>query len=178
MAVTHHENGIHLSQKLYSEEMLPQFQLSSSHPCSTSLNRAKKLRQNSASLRFSTWYYSQSAHRWLDHVTDAGYQARPPICNVSSFSVSLSALSPSSCSPPWHPQVHLRICTPATAPNMVFGIHCDIQGFSIIPAPHSKEPIGYRDLWLHRGSLGLVSRFAPQHWCLHLSCRSISSLIV
>jgi len=50
IAVTRDENGLHLSQKRYAEEILRRFQFSSSHPCSTPLSPGTKLRKESGTL--------------------------------------------------------------------------------------------------------------------------------
>ena len=50
IAVTGDKNGHHLSQERYGEEILQQFQFSSSHPCSTPLSTGTKLRTQSGAL--------------------------------------------------------------------------------------------------------------------------------
>jgi len=47
IAVTRDENGLHLSQERYAEEILRRFQFSSSHPCSTPVSSGTKLRMES-----------------------------------------------------------------------------------------------------------------------------------
>jgi hypothetical protein len=50
IAVPQDENGLHLSLEQYAEEILPRFQFSCSHPCSTSLSPGTKFRQDSGAL--------------------------------------------------------------------------------------------------------------------------------
>jgi len=50
IAVTWDENGLHLSQERYAEEILQRFQFSSSHRCTTPLIPGTKLRQESGAL--------------------------------------------------------------------------------------------------------------------------------
>jgi hypothetical protein len=50
IAVTRDENGLHLSQERYAEEILRQFQFSSSYPYSTPLSPGMKLRKESGAL--------------------------------------------------------------------------------------------------------------------------------
>jgi len=91
--------------------------------------------------------YYPSKHCSFDHVPDAWYKARPIICNRSSLPVFQHSQRQSSCSPPSHPQVHSKICTPATAPNEVFCFrsHSQDQFLNIDPAPQSKDHMGYSD---------------------------------
>jgi len=50
IAVTRDENGLHLSQERYAEEILRWLQFSSSHHCSTPLSPGMKLRKESGAL--------------------------------------------------------------------------------------------------------------------------------
>ena len=52
IAVTQDENGLHLSQEWYAEDILWWFQFSSSHPCSTPLSPDMKLRKESRALLY------------------------------------------------------------------------------------------------------------------------------